>query len=68
MQDIDLRQDLIAHARSLTTLGLTQGTSGNVSARVGDAMLITPSGVAYETLTPASLALMPLEGASILTS
>ena len=62
MHDIDLRQHLIAHARSLTTLGLTQGTSGNVCARVGDAMLITPSGVAYETLTPASLALMPLDG------
>ena len=46
MQDIDLRQQLIAHARSLTTLGLTQGTSGNLCARVGDAMLITPSGVA----------------------
>jgi len=62
MQDIELRQHLIAQARSLATLGLSQGTSGNVSARVGAAMLITPSGVAPEALTPASLALMPLDG------
>jgi L-fuculose-phosphate aldolase len=63
MQDIELRQHLIAQARSLTALGLSQGTSGNLSARVGEAMLITPSGVPYEALTPASLALMPLDGA-----
>ena len=63
MQYIELRQDLIAQARSLTALGLSQGTSGNLSARVGEAMLITPSGVPYEALTPASLAHMPLDGA-----
>ena len=67
MQDIDLRQQLVAHARSLTSLGLTQGTSGNLSARTGDAMLITPSGVAYEALTPACLALMPLDGEGAFT-
>ena len=62
MQDIELRQQLIAHAQSLAALGLTQGSSGNLSARVGEAMLITPSGEAYEALTPASLARMPLDG------
>ncbi len=58
---------MIAQARSLAQLGLTQGTSGNLSARVGDAMLITPSGVAYEALTPASLALLPLNGEGAFT-
>lgn len=38
---------IIAVARSLGPLGLTTGTSGNVSERTEDGMLITPSGVPY---------------------
>ena len=41
--------------------GLNQGTSGNISARYGDRMLITPSAIPYET-RPRSLASLPLEG------
>ncbi len=43
--------------------GLNQGTSGNISARWGQAMLITPSGVPYERMEPGMLAAMPLDGA-----
>ncbi|MEM6847471.1 MAG: class II aldolase/adducin family protein [Pseudomonadota bacterium] len=32
--------------------GLSTGTSGNISSRLGDGMLITPSGVPYRKLTP----------------
>ena len=31
--------------------GLVVGTSGNVSVRVGDTVLVTPSGVPYDRLT-----------------
>mgnify|MGYP006161886931 CR=1 FL=1 len=37
----------------LQPLGLATGTSGNLSVRTGDGMLITPSGIAYDTLFPA---------------
>ncbi|MBB4212451.1 L-fuculose 1-phosphate aldolase [Rhodothalassium salexigens DSM 2132] len=39
----------------LNTDGLNQGTAGNVSVRTDAGMLITPSGVAYEDLTPERL-------------
>lgn len=42
--------------------GLNQGTSGNISVRAGDAMLITPSAVPYEAMTPEMIARMPLDG------
>ena len=62
MTENDLRQQLIDHARATVTMGLTQGTSGNVSARCEGAMLITPSGVPFEKLEPAMIARMPLDG------
>ena len=56
-----LRAELVAQARRLEPLGLTQGTSGNLSARIGDRMLITPSAVPYDALTPELIAAMPLD-------
>lgn len=47
----------------MNTLGINQGTSGNLSVRVGDAMLITPSAVAYDAMQPEQIARMPLEEA-----
>jgi L-fuculose-phosphate aldolase len=63
MTDADARKAIIATARALQPFGINQGASGNVSTRRGAAMLITPSGVPYERLTPRMIAKMPLEGA-----
>ena len=57
-----LRQAIVERCRWMTASGLNQGTSGNISARCGEAMLVTPSGIPYERMTPEMLALMPLEG------
>ena len=57
-----LRQDIVVAARSMNASGLNTGTAGNISARYGDSMLITPSGVQYNTLTPEMIARMPLNG------
>ena len=57
-----LRRAIIAKARLMNASGLTRGTAGNISARFGDRMLITPSAIPYETLKPAMLAAMPLDG------
>jgi len=56
------RQSVIDACISMNTLGINQGTSGNISVRVGDHMLITPSGVAYDRLTPDMIVSMPLRG------
>ena len=46
----------------MNALGLNQGTSGNLSARAGPGLLITPSGVLYEELRPADLVEMAFDG------
>ena len=48
----DLRQAIIDGCRWMNASGLNQGTSGNISVRCGDDMLITPSGVPYADLKP----------------
>ncbi len=63
MKHLRLRQQLIATARRMNALGINQGTSGNVSARIAGGLLITPSGVAYEAMTPADLVEMDFDGA-----
>ncbi|MFI7012273.1 class II aldolase/adducin family protein [Streptomyces sp. NPDC050145] len=58
--------ELVATARRTVTDGLVVGTSGNVSVRVGDGdealVLVTPSGVPYDRLTPDDLLAVDLAG------
>lgn len=42
--------------------GLNQGTSGNISLRHGERMLITPTATPYERMTPEMIVSMPLLG------
>jgi L-fuculose-phosphate aldolase len=58
----ELREAIIAKCRWMNASGLNQGTSGNVSARYDDRMLITPSATPYEAMTPEMIASMPLDG------
>lgn len=61
-REAHMRRQIVESYRSMVTSGLTQGTSGNVSARIDTSLLITPSGVPPEALAPEMLALMPLAG------
>jgi L-fuculose-phosphate aldolase len=61
-QERELRQSIIDKARWMNASGLNQGTSGNISARYGDHMLITPSATPYEDLAPEMIAAMPIAG------
>jgi L-fuculose-phosphate aldolase len=56
------RLALIAAARAMAEHGLNQGTSGNLSLRVAEGILITPSAIPYAGLTPEMLPLMKLDG------
>ncbi|HKM63110.1 MAG TPA: class II aldolase/adducin family protein [Acidisphaera sp.] len=60
--EADLRRAIVDAARRMNALGINQGTSGNISARCGTRMLITPSATPYEDMRPEDLASMPLEG------
>jgi len=57
-----LREAIVATCRSMADQGLNQGTSGNVSARFGDGLLITPSGLPYEAMTPDDIVPMTMDG------
>lgn len=54
--------ELVATARRTVTDGLVVGTSGNVSARVGETVLVTPTGVPYDRLTPDDVTAVDLSG------
>ncbi|MYW13349.1 class II aldolase/adducin family protein [Streptomyces sp. SID2563] len=53
---------VVAAARRTAAEGLVVGTSGNVSLRVGDTVLVTPSGVPYDRLRPEDLTGVDPEG------
>ncbi|WP_405701648.1 class II aldolase/adducin family protein [Streptomyces sp. NBC_01383] len=57
---------VVATARRTAADGLVVGTSGNVSARVGSTVLVTPSGVPYDRLRPEDAVGVDLEGNQIL--
>ncbi|HBM13754.1 MAG TPA: class II aldolase, partial [Rhodospirillaceae bacterium] len=57
-----LSRRIIDTCKAMNASGINQGKSGNVSARFGDAMLITPSGVAYDALKPMDIVLQELDG------
>ncbi|MET7682953.1 class II aldolase/adducin family protein [Streptomyces sp. NPDC005423] len=57
---------LVAAARRTVSDGLVVGTSGNVSVRVGDTVLVTPTGVPYDRLTPADAVGVDLAGRQVL--
>jgi L-fuculose-phosphate aldolase len=48
----DIRTQVAETCRALRHNGLVVGTAGNVSVRVDDLVVISPSGVAYDSLTP----------------
>ena len=53
--EADARREVLEAALAMSRRGLSPGRSGNVSRRLGDGMLITPSGMAYETIAPADI-------------
>ena len=62
MDDKELRRSIVDHCIGMNASGLNQGTSGNISVRVGDNILITPSATPYQAMKPGDVAMMPLEG------
>src|ERR1700746_3429976 len=56
------RQALIDACRRMNAFGINQGTSGNISVRHGEGLLITPTSVPYEAMTPDQIVFMGMGG------
>ena len=61
-QEKQYRQDIINAGMKMNELGINQGTSGNISLRWEDGILITPTGVPYEELNPDDICWQHLDG------
>ncbi|MFI5363569.1 MAG: class II aldolase/adducin family protein [Elusimicrobiota bacterium] len=66
-QELALGRQIIEICRDLERRGLNQGTSGNVSVRLGpggeDGFLITPTAMPYDVMQPEDLVRMGFDGA-----
>jgi len=58
----ELRSAVVDCARAMVSDGLVIGVAGNVSARDGDKLVITPSGRRYDLLRPEELCVISLAG------
>jgi L-fuculose-phosphate aldolase len=60
----ELRRQLIDTAMEMNRSGINQCTSGNLSIRLGEGMLITPSGIPYPALAPPDIVYVDRSGKS----
>ena len=60
-----LREEICRVGRSLYERGYTVGTAGNISARLDDGFLITPTDACLGTLDPARLAKLDAAGVQV---
>ena len=65
MNENQQRDQIVLLAKSMFERGLTFGSSGNISARVDDGWLMTPTGSTMGTLDPAKISKINNEGIHI---
>lgn len=61
MNEKELRKEVVAAYQELSAEGMNKGASGNVSARLGDHMLITPSGIPSALMAPEQVAKLHID-------
>jgi L-fuculose-phosphate aldolase len=62
MKHADVRRELIETCLKMNATGLNQGTSGNLSVRHDGGFLITPTGIAYDELSPDDIVHVRMDG------
>ena len=55
MKYFSQRRSLLEAAKKMSAAGFSHGTSGNVSVRVEDGILVTPTGMTYDETSPEDL-------------
>ena len=58
----EAREAIVDAGRRLAQRGLVTGTSGNLSVRVGDRVVATPTGAPLDALDPGRLSVLDLDG------
>lgn len=58
----NVRQSIIDACCEMSAHGINQGTSGNISVRTDDGILLTPSGVPYDRMVPEDIVAMKWDG------
>ncbi|WP_345830508.1 L-fuculose-phosphate aldolase (plasmid) [Pantoea sp. BRR-3P] len=64
MSRAQISQDIINTCLKMSAMGLNQGTSGNISVRFENGMLITPTSVPYEDLRLDDIVYVDMNGAA----
>jgi L-fuculose-phosphate aldolase len=62
LRALEVRSELVETLRRMAAGGLVRETEGNASARAGELVAISPSGLAYETLRPEDVCLVTPTG------
>jgi ribulose-5-phosphate 4-epimerase/fuculose-1-phosphate aldolase len=62
VRESQLREQIARTARSIYERGLTHGSTGNISARLADGWLMTPTGASLGDLDPARLSKIAHDG------
>ena len=62
MSESSLREDIAAFGELLTGLGLAHGATGNISVRLDDGLLVTPTNSRLGRLDPARIARLDRDG------
>ena len=62
MTEAETRARMVETCRKMNATGINQGTSGNLSVRLGDGFLITPSSLPYDIMEPEDLVEMDFDG------
>jgi 3-dehydro-4-phosphotetronate decarboxylase len=65
MNEAELRERICLHGRSLYERGLTSGSSGNLSVRIADGWLITPTNSCLGRLEPKRLSKLDGQGRAV---
>jgi L-fuculose-phosphate aldolase len=60
-----IRKEITAACLDMNRRGINQGTSGNISARVPEGFLLTPSGIPYDEMHPDDIVLMRPDGGHV---
>ena len=58
---LGLREELVATLRRMEAVGLVRGTEGNVSARAGELVAVSPTSLPYDMLRPEDVSLVTAE-------
>ncbi|QHC71729.1 3-oxo-tetronate 4-phosphate decarboxylase [Rathayibacter sp. VKM Ac-2801] len=61
----EVKRSIVAAARSLFTRSLTHGSTGNISARFGANILVTPTGSSLGTVTKDELSVIDAQGTHV---